>query len=295
LTPAGPADAHRPDADPGASLPDVLAPLAAAPARSAMFLDFDGTLSAIVADPRDARPLPEVPGLLSDLAEEFQLVAVISGRPTSFLAEALGQPDGVTLAGLYGLERALQGPEHDAWADVIDEVVAQAEASAPPGIYVEPKGLTVTLHWRHAPEQKEWVVAFANRAAARHDLLVHEGRHERELRPPLHVDKGTVVRSLAEERAGRLDNAAAFGDDIGDLPAFGAVTGLTKPDGTSIYSVRVAAVDTESPQQVADAADLIVAGATGAVALLGALRDAAHGAAPTSAPPSPSPPKPSQP
>lgn len=278
MTPARPADAHNTDADPGAVLPDSLAPLAAAPTRTALFLDFDGTLAAIVADPRDARPLPGVPALLSDLAEEFQLVAVISGRPTAFLAETLGSSAGVTLAGLYGLERALQGPEHDAWADVIDEVVREAESTAPPGIYVEPKGLTVTLHWRHAPAQKEWVVAFAQRVAAGHDLLVHEGRHERELRPPLDVDKGTVVRSLAAEHAGRLDNAAAFGDDIGDLPAFEAVSELTRPDGTALYTVRVAAVDTESPRQVADAADLTVAGATGAVALLDALKEAAHGA-----------------
>jgi trehalose 6-phosphate phosphatase len=283
LTPAEPADAHSIQADSGGRLPDALAPLAAAPTRTALFLDFDGTLSAIVADPRDARPLPGVPELLSELAKEFKLVAVISGRPTSFLTDALGPPAGVTVAGLYGLERALHGPEHDAWAGVVDEVVRQAESTAPPGIYVEPKGLTVTIHWRHAPGQKEWVVAFAEQAAASHGLLVHEGRHERELRPPLDVDKGTVVRSLAAEQAGLLDNAASFGDDIGDLPAFEALTELTKPDGTPLYTVRVAAVDAESPRQVADAADLTVAGATGAVALLAALKDAAHGAASTSA------------
>jgi hypothetical protein len=39
--------------------------------------------------------------------------------------------------------------------------------------------------------------------------------------------------------------------------------------------VRVAAVDTESPAAVAAAADLTVAGATGAVALLRELADAA--------------------
>ncbi len=261
MTPADPADA--------------LAPLAAAPSRSALFLDFDGTLAAIVADPRDARPLPQVPTLLADLAARFELVAVISGRPTSFLAEALGPPAGVTLAGLYGLERALQGPEHDVWAHVIDEVVQEAEATAPPGVYVEPKGLTVTIHWRNAPTQKSWVIAFAERTASQRDLLVHEGRHERELRPPLEVDKGTVVRSLATEFAGRLDNAAAFGDDIGDLPAFEALSELTKPDGAPLYTVRIAAVDTESPRQVADAADLTVEGATGAVAALSALSDAA--------------------
>lgn len=254
--------------------------MVAVPERSALFLDFDGTLAAIVADPRDARPLPGVPALLAGLAAKYELVAVVSGRPTSFLADALGAPAGVTLAGLYGLERALRGAEHDVWADVIDAVVAEAEATAPPGVYVEPKGLTVTLHWRHAPAQQEWVVAFAERAAADHDLLVHQGRHERELRPPLNVDKGTVVRSLASERTGRLDNAAAFGDDMGDLPAFAALTGLTKPDGSPLYTVRVAAVDSESPAQVADAADLVVAGADGAVALLAALRDAAGGVRP---------------
>ena len=51
-----------------------------------------------------------MPALLAELAVRFALVAVISGRPTAFLAEVLGAPPGVTLAGLYGLERALPGP-----------------------------------------------------------------------------------------------------------------------------------------------------------------------------------------
>lgn len=276
MTPAALGD--DPDAAPNAPLPEALVPFSAAPTRSALFLDFDGTLAAIVADPRDARPLPGVPALLGDLATEFALIAVISGRPTSFLADALGPPAGVVLAGLYGLERALKGPDHDTWAHVIDEVVTEAEATAPPGVYVEPKGLTVTLHWRHAPDQQDWVVAFVQRAAAEHDLVVHQGRHERELRPPLKVDKGTVVRSLAGEFAGRLHNAAAFGDDMGDLPAFDALTDLRTPDGTLQYTVRVAVVDDESPRQVADEADLKVPGATAAVALLRTLADAARSA-----------------
>ena len=146
--------------DAAALLPELLRPLAAEPARAALFLDFDGTLSAVVKDPRDAVPLPGVPALLAELAVPFALVAVISGRPTAFLDEALGAPPGVELAGLYGLERALQGAAHDTWASVIDEVVAEARATAPPGVYVEPKGLTVTLHFRLAPEHEGWVVRF---------------------------------------------------------------------------------------------------------------------------------------
>jgi trehalose 6-phosphate phosphatase len=267
-----PADAASGDA----ALPPVLERFAAAPSRSALFLDFDGTMAAIVADPRDAVPLPDAPALLADLAGEFALVAVISGRPTSFLAEVLGPPAGVTLAGLYGLERALKGPEYAAWSSVIDHVVGEANATAPEGVYVEPKGLTVTLHWRRAPAHRDWVIGFAERAAAGHGLLVHQGRYERELRPPLEVDKGTVVRSLAAELAGRLDNAAAFGDDVGDLPAFAALVELRDPQGRPLHTVRVAAVDAESPRQVAEQADVTVAGAAGAVALLRALADAAR-------------------
>jgi trehalose 6-phosphate phosphatase len=256
-------------------LPVPLRPLAVEPARGALFLDFDGTLAAIVEDPTGARPLPGVPALLADLARRFALVAVISGRSTAFLSDVLGAPDGVTLAGLYGLERALRGPEHDDWAAVIDEVVTEATAEAPAGVYVEPKGLTVTLHWRRAPEHRDWVLAFAERQSARRGLVVHPGRTERELRPPVHVDKGTVVRALVAEHAGPLRAVAVFGDDIGDLPAYAAVEELASAGGGALSAVRVAAVDTESPPEVAARADLTVQGAVGAVELLRVLADAA--------------------
>jgi trehalose 6-phosphate phosphatase len=261
--------------DAAARLPALLQPLAADPRRAALFLDFDGTLAAIVADPTGARPLPGVPALLSELATMFALVAVVSGRPTAFLAEVLGEPEGVTLAGLYGLERALRGPERDAWAAVVDEVVAEARAEAPEGVYIEPKGLTVTLHWRGVPEHRDWVVAFAARQHAQRGLAVHVGRHERELRPPVRVDKGTVVRTLAAEHAEQLRAVAVFGDDMGDLPAFAAAGELTAPDGRPLSAVRVAAVDAESPREVAEHADLTAPGAAGAVELLRALADAA--------------------
>jgi trehalose-phosphatase len=267
--------------DAAARLPEVLRPLATEPARAALFLDFDGTLSAVVKDPRDAVPLPGVPALLAELAVPFALVAVISGRPTAFLDDALGAAAGVTLAGLYGLERALQGPAHDAWASVIDEVVAEALATAPPGVYVEPKGLTVTLHFRRAPEHQDWVVGFAERQHAERGLMVVQGRRERELRPPLDVDKGTVVRALVAEHAAKavpLEAAAAFGDDVGDLPAFAALETLHDSDGPLRTAVRVAAVDAESPAAVAAAADLTVTGAGGAVALLRTLATAAAAA-----------------
>jgi trehalose 6-phosphate phosphatase len=258
-------------------LPPALRPLAADPAHGALFLDFDGTLSAIVPDPVGARPLPGVPELLVDLASRFVLVAVISGRPTGFLRDVLGSPAGVELVGLYGLERALGGSDEGVgWAGTVSTVVDEASAAAPAGVYVEPKGLTVTLHWRHAPEARRWVSEFAERQRQDRGFAVHPGRMELELRPPLHVDKGTVVRALASELAGAVRQVAVFGDDMGDLPAFAAV-GELGTEGQPVGAVRVAAVDVESPAAVADAADLTVAGAVGAVDVLRALAAAASG------------------
>jgi trehalose 6-phosphate phosphatase len=256
------------------ALPAPLQPLADDPRHGALFLDFDGTLSAIVEHPVGATPLPGVPALLQDLARTFALVAVISGRPPDFLAHVLGTPRGVEVIGLYGLAGALaRSGEAAHWSAVIDEVVADARAEAPAGVYVEPKGLTVTLHWRHAPDAQPWVAAFGERQRAERGLRVFGGRMELELRPPVDVDKGTVIRTLAPTVDG-LRAVAAFGDDKGDLPAFVAVGELGDVVGHAVSAARVAVVDEGSPAEVAAAADFTVEGASGAVALLHALADA---------------------
>ena len=251
----------------GGSLPAGFEPLLAAPRHAAVCLDFDGTLAAIVDDPVAARPLDGVSDLLVRLAERFGVVAVISGRPVAFLDSVLDSPHGVRLFGLYGLEHIDEAGRRQVRADaapyegVIDEVVKRARAEAPGGVYVEPKGLTVTLHWRHAPDAATWVERFAADAAAQLGLAVHPGRMELELRPPLAVDKGTVVRAVVQG----CTAVAAFGDDIGDLPAFAALGELAR-EGVAV--VRVAVVDDESPAAVAEQADVRVWGPSEAVALL---------------------------
>jgi trehalose 6-phosphate phosphatase len=247
-------------------LPEALLPLARDPGHSALCLDFDGTLAAIVDDPSAARPLPEVPALLARLADRFALVAVISGRPPEFLRRVLASPIGVTLVGLYGLGQV--GPDVSPWMPVIAEIAARAQAEAPPGVYVEPKGLTVTLHWRHAPEAGAWAVAFAGRQEHDHGVRASPGRLSLELRPSLDVDKGTVVRSLASGMAA----LAVFGDDLGDLPAFDAATDL---ESQGVAVARIAVVDDEAPSEVAERADVVVVGPLGAVALLEELVQAA--------------------
>jgi trehalose 6-phosphate phosphatase len=253
-------------------LPAALQPLLERPASSALLLDFDGTLSLIVEDPTTARPLPEVPDLLVGLAERFGLVAVISGRPVAFLSEVLQQPKGVRLIGLYGLEwidadgeRAIV-PEAEPWEVVVADVARLAVAQSPDGIYVEPKGLTVTLHWRHSPAQQPWVEQFVAAQAAERGLVPHGSKYSLELGPPLQVDKGTVARELV---AG-MTAVAAFGDDFGDLPVFRALGQLT-----GALVARVAVAHGESPPEVAAEADVAVESAADAVRLLQSLLTAA--------------------
>jgi trehalose 6-phosphate phosphatase len=239
-------------------------------AHAALFLDYDGTLAPIVDDPEGARPVPGVPALLGRLGARLHVVAVVSGRPLSYLERALGRPAGVHLAGLYGMEEigpdgALRrDPGAEAWRGCVDEVTGALLADAPPGVTVEPKGLSVTVHWRQAPDEARWAQEAVTAAAERTGLHAQPGRMSLELRPPVAADKGTVVTRLGSG----CPVVGCFGDDLGDLPAFEAVAALGRAGATTI---TVAVVDAESAPEVLAMADTTVEGPEGAVALLEAI------------------------
>src|ERR687888_1142416 len=101
----------------------VLDPFVAHPDRSAVIVDFDGTLAPIVADPPAAAPLPEAAAILGRLARRFGRVAVVSGRPVEFLRTRL-PVDGLALFGQYGIERfdgtqVTTAPAAARWTDAV--------------------------------------------------------------------------------------------------------------------------------------------------------------------------------
>jgi len=256
-----------------AALPPAVAPLRDRAGEAALFLDYDGTLAPIVDDPAAALPAPGARAVLGRLGSRLGTVAVVSGRPVAFLEGMLGRPRGVHLAGLYGMEqiRADGTFELDAaaapWCPGVEEVAEALRRRAPPGVGVEAKGLSVTVHWRRAPGAEAWVREAVAAAAARTGLRPHEGRRSLELRPPVPTDKGSVVRRLGSGRP----VVGCFGDDLGDLPAFEAVAALRAAGATT---VTVAVVDAESAPEVVALADLTVDGPEGAVALLEAIAPA---------------------
>jgi trehalose 6-phosphate phosphatase len=247
------------------SLPSkLLEPLLRDPEAAGIFLDFDGTLSEIVSEPGDALPVEGAVDALGELASTFATVAVLSGRPVAFLEDFF--PEDVLIAGLYGLETRTGStradhPQGGAWREVIDDVAALARARGPAGMRVEPKGLSLTLHYRGRPRLEPKVRAFAEQQAQRSGLECRPARMSYELHPPIPADKGTALLDLADE----LQAICFVGDDLGDLKAFDALDKLTA-DG--VYTVRVAVRSPESDAKLLDRADLVVEGPAGALELV---------------------------
>jgi trehalose 6-phosphate phosphatase len=240
------------------------------PDHAAVLIDFDGTLAAIDDDPAAVVPWPGVPELLAALTRRFAVAAVVSGRPAAFLVGALGTE--VRISGLYGLESVDPGTDGRVdvaagagrWGSVVAAEADRLEADAPPGVFVERKGLSLTVHYRNAPDEEPAVEQAVREAASRSGLDVHRAKRSLELRPPVPADKGSVVADLAAGCAA----VCYVGDDVGDLPAFAALDTLS---AEGVTTLKVVVYSTELDPEVEAAADLTVDGPEGAVAFLEAL------------------------
>lgn len=248
----------------------------AALAEPVLVVDFDGTLSELVAHPRDAVPVDGAGAALSALAERAA-VAVLSGRPLDDLTARLGSiPPRVLLVGGHGSEaRAPDGervPLVDATAAAapLRELADRLEAELDPasGWQVERKSTSVAVHDRRVPDRERtrllpWVRRLLEDAAAQPPgFEVLDGKRVVECRLA-GVDKGTAVRWVAGQvRAGPSGpSPVVVGDDVTDEDGFAAAGQLGG------FGVRVAT----SP--VASAARFRLRDPSRVVTLLRAVRD----------------------
>ena len=140
--------------------------------------------------------------------------------------------------------------------------VARVSADrGPAGMAVEPKGLSLTLHYRTRPDLADQVRAWAEGQAARSGLEVRAAKMSVELHPPVPADKGTALEALAAGMAA----VAYVGDDRGDLPAYDA---LDRMAGAGVATVRVAVASAESPAELLARADVVLDGPPAVVQLL---------------------------
>jgi trehalose 6-phosphate phosphatase len=233
---------------------DLLAQLAAAPAETGLFLDFDGVLAPIVERPEDAAPPPETHAELERLVAKYALVAVVSGRAGDDVRERVGV-DRVMYVGSHGLELE---PQAERWR----RTLAAFAADAPwPPEEIEVKGLAVSFHFRNQANEAEAVReldAIAERAREA-GLVARYGRKVLEVLPPIDANKGTAVRHMLSDFG--LRQALAAGDDTTDIDSFAALDGLE-------LAVRVAVASEESPQLLVEAADVVVGSTDEFLALL---------------------------
>ena len=234
----------------------LLQPLAAAPDRTALVFDVDGTLAPIVARPELAAVPAATRAELERLAARYLLVACLSGRAGAD-ARALVGVEGIEYVGNHGLELEPRA----------EELAARiARFRADVGLPVEDKGLTLGYHFRAAGDEesaRRELETVAERARAE-GLDARWGRKVLEIRPSVAADKGTAVRALVERTGAR--QALYAGDDTTDLDAFAALGDLGLE-----HAVRIAVASAEAPPGLEEAADLVVAGPEELAGLLRAL------------------------
>jgi len=194
-------------------------------------LDYDGTLSEVVADPDAATLVDGAAEALEHLAAQCP-VAVLSGRDLADIRDRVGLP-GIWYAGSHGFD--LIGPDgshhqYDAAAaavPVLERAAAdlREELSQISGALVEHKRFAVAVHYRNvAAEHVGEVVAAAHRHGQRHGLRMTSGRKVVELRPNIDWDKGTALAWI-RDRVHQMGRVVPMyiGDDLTDEDAFDAI------------------------------------------------------------------------
>ncbi len=217
--------------------------------------DYDGTLSPIVENPNEARPLPEAVTILRHLASLPETtVAIISGRALRDLAAMSRLPVEIELVGSHGAEfdlGSINGLTDEA-AALLTRVTAQCVqiTESRPGTLLESKPSGVAVHVRKASRPDAQAVLTELHARFDNDPVVHitTGKEVLEL-SVVKANKGTA---LAKLRTDHEATAAMFiGDDVTDEYVFETL------DPQTDLSVKVGAGSTIASYRVRDPQEVL--------------------------------------
>ncbi|MEV0082018.1 trehalose-phosphatase [Saccharopolyspora sp. NPDC050642] len=229
-----------------AELRRVIVQLARTP-RLLVACDYDGTLAPIVADPTQAKPLPEsVHALRSLAALPATTTAVISGRALRDLATLSRLPAEVYLVGSHGSEFDV-GFVHELEPEATQlrtelQIALQDIVRGKPGVTLENKPASVAVHVRRAEAEvaEEVLDTVRTGPAAWEGVQVTEGKAVIEL-AVVQTDKGNALDALRHQVGA---TAAIFlGDDVTDEKAFarlhGPDLGIKVGDGETLAAYRI--------------------------------------------------------
>ncbi|CAM0944115.1 unnamed protein product [Alopecurus aequalis] len=198
-----------------------------------MFLDYDGTLSPIVANPDAAYMSDAMRAAVRDVATHFP-TAIVSGRCRDKVHNFVGLSE-LYYAGSHGMD--IKGPSSNPesvlcqpareFLPVIDEVykVLVEKTKSTPGAKVENNKFCLSVHFR-CVDEKRWNFLAEQVKAVIKDypmLKLTQGRKVFELRPSIMWDKGKALEFLLESLgfANSSDVLPVYiGDDRTDEDAF---------------------------------------------------------------------------
>jgi trehalose 6-phosphate synthase/phosphatase len=203
----------------------------------ALFLDYDGTLVEIAGHPSRVQmrgPMREA--LLACAGRKDTDLVIVSGRALADLRTQLPLP-GAALVGNHGLEIEEPGLERFVHPDLphftkrLAELARQLRAGGEPGVWVEEKGASLTLHYRDAdPALQPGIAERAREVVRRAGFQARDAICAVEARPPTGWDKGHAVLHLLRTRNGPAWSESVrviyVGDDETDEDAFRALSGL---------------------------------------------------------------------
>ncbi|MEP6963857.1 MAG: trehalose-phosphatase [Polaromonas sp.] len=221
--------------------------------RTALFLDFDGTLVELAAQPELVRIPAGLGHTLASLQAQLGgALALVSGRGLADLDRFLA-PLRLPAAAEHGAQRRTPaGRLISAPAADMQRVLQAAQSLLPhhKGLRLERKSLALSLHYRHAPELEELCLQVMREAVDRSvgfDLM--QGKLVIDIKPA-GVSKGTAIAAFMDEApfAGRTPLFA--GDDVTDEAGFDEVQ---RRGGAAI---KVGAGPTRARQRCAGVAQL---------------------------------------
>jgi trehalose 6-phosphate phosphatase len=212
--------------------------LPAISARTALFLDFDGTLVDLASTPESVQVPPELVPLLSALQAQLGgALAIVSGRKLDDLDHFLAPlqlPTAAEHGACYRRQPATGGAAQPAapvrlfvlpdFHALVPEVFALAASH--PGLQLEVKSACLALHYRHAPELEGQAHQVMQQALAKlPDMALMAGKLVFEIKPA-QVSKGQAIRDFMQHPPFAGRRCLFVGDDVTDEAGFLAVHAL---------------------------------------------------------------------
>jgi len=197
----------------------------------ALFLDFDGTLVDIALTPEGIVVPDTMVSLIASLTERLDgALAIVTGRPIADIDRYLS-PLSLVVAGVHGAEiRASDNGSVELMAPPIMPTVVEAVqrmAEGIPGILVEVKKTSISVHHRLAPDLGPAIADGLQKILddSPDHLILCGGRKVFEI-VPRHISKGAALETLLGLQPFRGRRPIMIGDDISDQSAFDAAIRL---------------------------------------------------------------------